>query len=145
MGRVKHPTILVFDGSIRVYEDGSMLDLHSRITPEEWELIVEETIKYKAFIECLKEIAIPTLKEKWEEEDDWFRIQLDVAVSRMRNIDALLVAKFDYKEIKKSYAESIKDSSAKMLKFIEEMRAEQKAILDSKLKDHKKSSKVSDL
>ena len=98
-----HPTLFVLEGAIRVYEDGSMLELHTQITQEEWEIIVSETIHYKVFLECLKTVACPILEEPWAEEDDYFRVQMEVAVSRMRNIDALLVASFDQKEIMRAY------------------------------------------
>lgn len=145
----QHPTVFALDGTIQVYEDGSMLELHAKVTPDEWEMIVEETVKYRAFVECLKEIAVPALEERWEDEDDWFRIQLDVAISRMLNIDTLLVSKFNHEEIKKTYADAMKKNSAKMLEFIEQVRAGQRAIIEAKLKEYKDSSedstKVSDL
>ena len=99
----KYPTLFAYEGSLRFYKDGSMLSLYSQITNDEWEDIVEETVKYKVFIECLKEYAFPELKERWTEEDDYYRLMLEVALSRMRNIDALLVAKYNQEDIKKFY------------------------------------------
>lgn len=132
----EHPTVFVFDGSIRCYEEGSMLELHTQISPEEWEQVVDQTVAYKVFVECLKEYACPQLDEKWSADDDWFRIQLDVAVSRMRNIDALLVAKFDQKAIKDNYLSIMKSSVSN----IKELMSDFKSQIDSE-----KVKRVTDL
>jgi hypothetical protein len=95
-----HPTLFVLEGSVRWFKDGSMLELHAQITPEEWMLIVSETVKYQVFVECLKEVACPILEDGWTQEDEWGLLQMRVAVSRMRNIDPLLVAKFNRDTIK---------------------------------------------
>lgn len=129
----ENPTIFAHEGSIRVYEEGSMLQLHSQINPEEWKSIVEETIKYKIFIECLKRIAIPALDETWEKEDDWFRYQLVVAISRMRNIDPLLVATFDQDKIRAEYEKMMKTNVKEMKKFINDVRETQSHILNASL------------
>lgn len=141
----QHPTLFVMDGSIRIFEEGSMLELHTQISQEEWEAIVEETIKYKVFVECLKEIAIPKLDEKWEPEDDWFRVQLDVAISRMRNIDALIVAKHNQEDIKKVYSEEIKKNAAAMTEFIKEVREQQRQIMEQSMDELSDTTRVSDL
>ena len=57
----KHPTLFVFEGGIKHYEDGSMLELHSQLSSEEWELITAETIKYKVFLDKLKTVALAYL------------------------------------------------------------------------------------
>lgn len=137
-----HPTFFVHEGSIRCYEEGSMLELYSQITPEEWILIVGETIKYKVFIDCLKEIACPILEESWTKEDDYFRYQLEIAVSRMRNIDALLVAKFHAEEIKKVYSKAMKENAVEAKKAIEEIRQAHRKTLSTLFDD---STTVSDL
>ena len=124
--KTEHPTLFVFDGSIRYYEDGSMLELHTAVRPDEWELIVEETIKYKIFLECLKEVAFPILNEQWTKEDDWFRLQLEVAISRIRNIDPLLVIKWNTDEIKKQYISKMTNNAKDVVKLIEETRNQQK-------------------
>ena len=41
----KHPTIFVMDGSIHVFEEGTMLELHTQITQDEWTIIVDDTVK----------------------------------------------------------------------------------------------------
>lgn len=137
-----HPTLFVLEGAIRVYEDGSMLELHTQITQEEWEIIVSETIHYKVFVECLKEVACPILEERWTEEDDYFRIQLDVAASRMRNIDPLLVASFDQKEIMRTYTKKAQRNAQALKAEINELRQQRaKLLLDS----DGDTTKVSDL
>lgn len=131
-----HPTLFALDGSIRYYKDGSMLELHSAITPNEWAHIIEETIKYKIFLECLKEIAFPILKEKWTKEDEWFRLQLVVSVSRMRNIDPLLVAKWDEEDIKKQYSKGMLDGATslqELVSTIKDQQRETKSVIVSNL------------
>lgn len=127
-----HPTIFVLDGTIRCYEDGTMLQLHSQITSEEWQTIVEETLKYKIFVESLKDVGCPSLGEPWDEEDEWFRLQLDIAVSRIRNIDPLLLAKFDQKQIKNKYDTQMRANAPLVLDMIENVRKENKELLRQK-------------
>lgn len=119
-----HPTLFVFQSSIRYYDNGSMLELHSQVSNEEWQRIIEETIAYKLYVECLKEYVFPQLDEQWTSEDDWYRVQLGVAVSRMKNIDPLLVAKYDQKQIKQAYLDSMKSSVLDINKLIGEFKSE---------------------
>jgi len=137
-----HPTLFVFDGTIRYFDDGSMLELHSKVTPEEWAAIVEQTLKYKIFLDCLKEQACPSLQEPWDEEDEWYRLQLDIAVSRIRNIDPLLLAKYDQGQIKQSYLSKMKQSAADINKMVEDIRRDQKEAIKAKygLDDHGNST-----
>ena len=121
------PTFFVLDGTIRCYEEGSMLQLHMQIEPEEWQAIVCETVKYKAFVECLKEIAYPILEESWEKLDEYFRHQMEIAVSRMRNIDALLVSSLNEEKIKTDYSGWMKHNAVKAKAAIEEIRQQQRA------------------
>lgn len=120
-----HPTLFVFDGSIRYYPNGSMLELHTAVTEEEWGLITEETVKYKIFLECLKEVAYPALDEKWTKEDDWFRLQLEIATSRIRNIDPMAMIRWQEKAIKEEYVKKMLDGSKQMIDLIKEMRKQQ--------------------
>ena len=122
MSKEPHPTLFVFEGTIQHYEEGTMLELYSNITQEEWLIIIEETVKYKVFLECLKEVACPKLNEPWEEDDDWYRIQLGIAVSRMRNIDPLAVSKYDEKTIKSAYVEKMLNSAKEIQQLISEVR-----------------------
>ena len=89
---------------------------------EEWEDIVEETIKYKVFLECLKEVAFPQLEEPWVPDDEYFKLQLEIAVSRMRNIDALLVAKFRQEEMKTKYVKMMEVGVEDMKSMIEDVK-----------------------
>jgi len=108
-----------------------MLELHGQVQPAEWEQIVEETVKYLVFVECLKSTGIPLLEERWTEDDDYFRIQLEVAVSRMRNIDPLLVAKFKQDEIAEEYKKQMKSGAIEVKEVVTQVReANKQAILD---------------
>jgi hypothetical protein len=118
----KHPTLFAHKGAIRYYKDGSMLSLYSQLSMEEWEDIVEETIKYKVFLECLKEVAFPQLEEPWVPDDEYFKLQLEIAVSRMRNIDALLVAKFSQEEMKTKYVKMMEVGVEDMKSMIEDVK-----------------------
>jgi len=128
-----HPTLFVLEGSIRHFEKGTMLELYSKITPKEWEQIVEETLKYSIFVQCLKEVAFPVLKEAWTKDEEWFRLQLEVALSRIRNIDPLLVAKYDHIRIAEQYKKQMKDNSVAVLEMVEEVRSENKRLLEEQL------------
>lgn len=139
---ILHPALFAFEGAVHYFPEGTMLELHSQVTAEEWSMIVEETIKYKLFVDCLKEVAYPILDEKWSEEDDWFRIQLDLSISRMRNIDPLLIAKHDQETIKQSYTKMMKDNAGSMVEFIKQVKSDQ-AVVAAALDD--KLTKVSDL
>lgn len=119
-----HPTLFVFNGSIRYFDDGSMLELHAQVSDGEWTKIVEETISYKVFVECLKEYVCPQLQEHWAPEDDWYRVQLGVAISRMKNIDPLIVAKYDQKKVKQDYLDAMKSSVLDIKKLIDEFKSE---------------------
>jgi hypothetical protein len=142
----EHPTIFVFEGSPRHYVDGSMLELHTQITTEEWEIIVEETIRYKVFLECLKNTGCPMLGEPWDEEDDWFRLQMSVAVSRMRNIDPLLVSKFDQKILKKAFTEKMEKNAPEVQELVEQVREAKKTEILKQLDDESDGvTEVSDL
>lgn len=139
-----NPTFFVLEGTIRCYEDGTMLQLHMQIKPEEWQAIVCETVKYKVFLECLREIAFPILEEKWEKLDEYFRYQMEIAISRMRNIDALLVASIDETAIKNEYAKWMKQNAVKAKKAIEEIR-QQHRVATKQWLDELGTTKVSDL
>lgn len=139
-----HPTLFVFEGAIRLFKDGSMLELHSQVTLEEWELIVSDTIHYKVFIECLKTVACPILEEPWEAEDDYFRIQLEIAVSRIRNIDPLLVASFNQDEILQEYTKKAQKNAQLLKAEINEMKQTQQQLLND-MKQGGDATKVSDL
>lgn len=140
-----HPTLFVFDGSIRYYKDGSMLELHTQVTAEEWEMIVSDTIKYKVFIDCLKEVACPILEDPWTAEDDYFRIQLEVSIARMRNIDPLLVAKFDQKEIFEDYKKLAQKNAQAAKAEINKIKQAQEQMLKDMAQADGDTTKVSDL
>jgi hypothetical protein len=126
-----HPTLFVWDGSIKHFEHGSMLELHAQITDEEWQQVVEQTVLYKVFLECLKSTACPILEEPWLDEDDWFRVQLDISVSRMRNIDPLLVGKHDQEKLTKLYVDKMRKNAQEVRNLVIQMRDERQAIADS--------------
>lgn len=130
--KIIHPTLFVLEGSIKHFEDGSMLELHSKVTAEEWELITEETVKYKVFLDKLKDVALPILEEQWDKEDEYFRLQMEVAVSRIRNIDALLVAKHNITTIGDEYEKMMRKNAKEVLELIEKVRKENRELLHSK-------------
>lgn len=121
-----------------------MLELYSNIRPDEWEAIVEETVKYKTFVECLKEVACPILKESWGEEEDWFRVQLGVAVSRMQNIDPLLVSKYNQPQLREEYSVAMRKNAEVVREMIVELREHSDRMLREKYGEDGKST-VSDL
>ncbi len=123
--KVEHPTLFVFEGVIKHYEDGSMFELQTQLTSDEWRQVVEETVKYKLFIECLKEIAFPILKEKWTKVDDWWRVQLGIAVSRMRQIDGMAFLGINQEAIKKTFEDKIKTNAQSVVDDIKFMRETQ--------------------
>ena len=131
----KHPTLFVFEGSIKNYEDGTMLRLHSLVQPNEWELMVEETVKYKIFLECLKTVAYPILDEHWTKEDEWFKLQLEVAVSRMRNIDPVLLLKWNQEKLKNDYTIATQTNANSVSKAIKEMKQQQREALTTRVSD----------
>lgn len=132
----KQPTLFAFNGSIQLFNEGSMLELHSQITSEEWAMIVEETIKYKIFLECLKNVAAPILQEDWSKEDEWFIVQLDIAISRMKNIDPLLVASHNQESICNVYTKQMKNNAEEVRKAILEIRETQKQLAISQSQNH---------
>lgn len=125
----KYPTLFVLEGGIRYYKSGSLLELYSQISIDEWYTIVEETIKYKVFLECLKDTAVKLLSETWTEDDDWFRLHLDVAVSRMRNIDPLYVSRFNQDELKAAYTQKMVSGAEELRVIIEDMRRQEKEVI----------------
>lgn len=125
----KYPTLFVLEGGIRYYKSGSLLELYSQISIDEWYTIVEETIKYKVFLECLKDTAVELLSETWTEDDDWFRLHLDVAVSRMRNIDPLYVSRFNQDELKAAYTQKMVSGAEELRVIIEDMRRQEKEVI----------------
>lgn len=119
---IVHPTIFVIEGTLRSF-DGTMLELHTQVTTEEWTEIVKETLRYKIFIDCLKETASPILRESWSVEDDWWRVQLELSISRMRNIDPLLVINLSRTEaeIKAADTEKMKKNAASVVEQIRQL------------------------
>jgi hypothetical protein len=124
----KYPTLFALEGGIRHYKSGSLLELYSQIELGEWQSIVEETIKYKVFLECLKDTAIKLLSEQWTEDDEWFRIHLEVAVSRMRNIDPLYVSKYDQEALKSAYTAKMVAGAKELKLLIDDMRRQERDV-----------------
>lgn len=133
---IEHPTMFVHEGSIKVFSEGSMLQLHMEVTPEEWQQIVKETVEYQTFLECIKKVACPILREPWDEEDDWYRLQLEIAISRMRNIDPLLVASVNVEELTKAYTEKMTANAKEVMALVKSLKEQQldQAAADAKLR-----------
>lgn len=139
----EHPTMFVLDGSIRHYEGGSMLELYSQITQDEWTEIIIGTIQYKIFLDCLKDVACPVLHETWTREDDWFRLMLDVNLGRMKNLDPLQFATIRQDEVRTAFEAKIKKNAAEVADDIKRFRDQHRSWLDSR-SDHS-STNVSEL
>jgi hypothetical protein len=135
----------MFEGAMRWFKEGSMLTLRSLISEEEWTQIIEETVKYKIFVQCLKEVAIPILGDPWTEEDEWFLVQMDVAVSRIRNLDPLLVAKYDMKKIKEDYSELMRKGAERVKIMLQGIRDQQQELLHGYSQNNGKNLKASDI
>ena len=120
-------------GAVDAGREGSMLELHSSVRSDEWELIVEETTKYKLFLECLKETAFPILEEVWTKEYDWFMLQLEIAISRIRNIDPMIMLKWNQDKIKEEYTKKMKSNAIDLAALIDEMRNQYKSLKVSSL------------
>jgi hypothetical protein len=99
---------------------------------KEWKLIVEETIKYSLFVECLKDVGCPDLNEPWEDQDEYFRKQLNNTVSKIKDIDPILVSKYDQQLIKQSYAKQMRNNASEFLKYADQVRAEHRLMLAEK-------------
>lgn len=139
--REPHPTIFVLEGAIQHFPD-SMLELNNQITADEWDTVVRDTIQYKIFLDCLKEVACPILKESWTKEDDWYRVMLDHNVGRMRNIDPILVASIDQDKIRKAFEDKIRHNALDVAEDIKTWRDQQQTWL--KDQDHSRTD-VSEL
>jgi hypothetical protein len=123
--KTAHPTLFVFKGVIRYYEAGSMLELHAQVTPEEWDEIVKDTVEYSVFLNCLKETACPRLDEPWTTDDEWFRLQLEVSISRIRNIDPLKLAQFNVDDIRRQFSDQILKGVDQVKALIKDLRTQQ--------------------
>lgn len=117
-----YPTIFVHQGSVQLYPDGPMLELHTKLTNEEWTEIVKETISYHTFVECLKSTAFPMLNEQWDTHDEWYRLQIEMAISRMRNIDPLLVASINTEEMKNAFTQKMTVNAKEFMKYVHELK-----------------------
>ena len=117
-----YPTVFVFQGVPRYFEDGSMLELQSGVTDDEWKQIVEDTVGYHIFVECLKSVAFPLLKENWTTTDECWRLQFELAVSRIKNIDPFAVMAIDSDDIKKKMSGKMARNGQEVLSLIDDMR-----------------------
>ena len=120
----KNPTYFVLGGQILEYA-GSMLELHAQVDLKEWQVITEETISFKIFVECLKETGMPLLDESWEKEDQKQLDGLIMAVSRIRNIDPLLAATVNQDELREQYTTKMKAGASDILSMVKEIRVTQ--------------------
>ncbi len=117
-----HPTLFVFEGSMRYYDEGTMLGLFTQVNAEEWTKIITETIQYKIFVDCIKEIACPLLDEPWTKEDDWYRLMLEVNLGRMKNCDPMQFIMINQDEVRKSFETKIRMNAQAVLADIQEFR-----------------------
>jgi hypothetical protein len=119
---VDHPTMFVHEGTIKCYEEGTMLELKTLLSQEEWLGIVKETVEYLIFITCLKTVAFPILNEAWDKDDDWWRVQLEIAVNRMRDLDPLVLIPIDQDAIRTAFTDKMKANAASVVEDIKAMR-----------------------
>lgn len=138
-----HPTIFVFDGSIQHFPDGSMLELYTGVTPDEWQDIVVGTVQYKIFLDCLKDIACPLLHESWTSEDDWFRVVLEHNISRMRQLDPMIFLPINQETIKVEFEKKIRKNALEVSEDIKRFREQHQSFLGER-SDHTKTD-VSEL
>ncbi len=124
-----HPTLFVFDGAIKHFPDGSMLELHAGVNPDEWQDIIIGTIQYKIFLDCLKEIACPLLHEEWTQDDEWYRIMLDHNIGRMRNIDPMIFLPINQKEIREKFEEKIRRNALEVSEDIKRFKEQNRTWL----------------
>lgn len=120
------------EGSIFTFP-GSMLELASKVTPSEWDQMIRDTVHYKLFIECVKEIACPRLEEPWTTDDNLYLVELSRSIDKMRNIDPLLVAKHNQKDIKEAFVNKMNINIEDLKNMIDGIRA-QSADAAAKLK-----------
>lgn len=138
-----HPTLFVLEGAIQHLPDGTMLELYTGVTSEEWLEIITETIQYKIFLDCLKEVAFPLLHEVWTDEDDWFRVMLEHNISRMRQMDPLLFLPIDQNTIRLKFEEKIRKNAVEVAEDIKRFR-DQHHSWSSERSDHTRTD-VSEL
>lgn len=119
----KFPTLFVLEGSIQMY-DGSMLELHTKLDEEQWLQIVKETIEYYVFIKALQQTGMPAIRERWTPLCQYFLEGLEVSVSRMRNIDPLLVTKHDQEELLRLYTAKMEEGAKEALVRMEQILKE---------------------
>jgi hypothetical protein len=133
--KAEHPTVFVFDGAIRHHEEGSMFHLHTQVTTEEWQQIVRETIEYKIFAECLKDVAFPILKETWTKIEDWWRLQLGIAVTRMKEIDPMIFLGINQDKIRAQYTQKIQANAQAVVEDIKNIRETMRIVQDNSKAD----------
>lgn len=138
-----HPTMFVLDGAIQHFPDGSMLELYTGVTPDEWQDIVVGTVQYKVFLDCLKEVACPILHESWTPDDDYFRVILDHNIGRMRNLDPMIFLPINQDEIRLKFEEKIRRNAIEVAEDIKRMREQHHSWLGER-SDHTKTD-VSEL
>ena len=109
------------EGTILHYP-GPMLEFHGQISATEWVAVVEETVKYAVFARCLKDVAFPLLDEGWTEKDESQLKQLELSSARMRNIDPLLVAKYNPAALKEAYSAKMRDGASSLNGMIAQFR-----------------------
>lgn len=138
-----HPTMFAFEGVIKHYEDGSMIELFTKVTTEEWELIITETVQYKIFLDCLKDVAFPILHEVWTKEDEWFRVMLEHNIARMKNLNPMLFLPINQETIRKAFEDKIRRNATEVAEDIQRMRSQQQSWLGDR-SDHS-TTNVSEL
>lgn len=113
-------TLFALDHTVREF-DGKILELHTKVTPEEWEEIITSTLAYIAFMECSRDIACPTLKLPWSDNDAKILKKLISSSNRMRDIDPLLFAKLNTVDYKAAYSGKMQTTAPEVVKMADEI------------------------
>jgi len=124
----------VLEGDIKEFE-GSVIELRSQVSDDEWVQIINETVAYKVFLKCLKKVGMPLLGERWDKEDDKFIIWLTESVSNMKILDPILVSSVNEKKLKKIYTTKMQDGADSMGKLIKDVAKDLKSSKRSEVSD----------
>ena len=122
------------EGDIKEFE-GSVIELRSQVSDDEWIQIVNETVAYKVFLKCLKKVGMPLLGETGEKEDDKFIVWLTESVSNMKILDPILVSSVNEKKLKKIYTTKMQDGADNMSKLIKDVAKDLKSSKRSEVSD----------
>lgn len=97
MAHKRRNSVFVHEGEIYEYP-GSMREFQVSISQNQWEEAVRDTIDMFHFMTALKDTGVPALNEKWSRQDELSFRLIRRAVSDMKSIEPLLVARHNKEE-----------------------------------------------